>query len=126
MNYTTIEQSKHLLELGLTPESADCMWEQHNVEHPYITVKPHTTLGRSIGCSAISCWSVGALVKVIPLSMLTQHLNKRWQVILKWNQQDDGKFTKSKEYDEPIDACYEMVVWLLENNYIKKTNKEGN
>lgn len=62
---TTIEQSKRLISAGLDPESADMMWEQHyDHEEPYLTVKPHTTLGRTLTCHAIPAWSLSKLIDI--------------------------------------------------------------
>ena len=113
MNYTSIEQSKKLLELGLNTESADCMWEQHNSESPYITVKPHTTLGRSIGAHAIPCWSVGALLNILSIYELSS-CGDSFDINCK------GFALESENGETLIDLIFNMVVYLLECGYIKK------
>ena len=136
MNYTSIEQSKKLLELGLSPESADCMWEQHNSETSYITVKPHTTLGRSIGAHTIPCWSVGALLEVMPKEISIPDEDEdfpprvcypfleacTWSEDYLWygGLVDDAKCHKPMfKSNDILEIVYSTVVWLLENNYIK-------
>lgn len=122
-HYTTIEQSKKLLELGMNPESADMLWEQHTFDRsPYVTVKPWTTKGKSIGAHIIPCWSLGALLKLIDgiitedgglfSFMLWNHYNG-WSIqceLLDYNH----------SCSTPIEAVYSMVVYLLENGFIKK------
>ena len=63
-SYTDLPQSKKLAEI-LPLESADMLWEQHGAE-PYVTIKPWTTIGKSIGCHCLSCWSLAALLDVLP------------------------------------------------------------
>lgn len=124
-HYTSIEMSKRLLELGLNPESADMLWEQHNNTKSYVTVKPWTTKGKSLGPHIIPCWSLGALLELMPLS------------IVGWDNETYARYfigncaeyaTGTSKYDKglisiPSDSMfkcvYSMVCWLLQNNYIK-------
>lgn len=62
---TSIEQSKRLLEAGVSKESADMMWEQHYDNNPYLTIQPRTTLGRSYGAHAIVSWSLSSLWQMV-------------------------------------------------------------
>lgn len=69
-NFTTPEQSKRLLELGVPADSADqlyyedCMWSAHEFlspKHLYSeVVKGHENI-------AIPCWSVGRLMEIFLL-----------------------------------------------------------
>lgn len=63
-SYTDLSQAKKLAEI-LPPESADMLWEQHGAE-PYVTIKPWTTRGKSIGCHCFSCWSLAKLLDILP------------------------------------------------------------
>ena len=59
---TSIEMSRALLDAGISPETADMMWEQHfEYQPPFLTVKPHTTLGKYFISHAIHAWSLSAL-----------------------------------------------------------------
>lgn len=145
-NYTTIEQSKKLLELGLDHETADMCWEQHYNREPIITVKPYTTKGKSIGAHCCDAWSLGALLEVMPFFITIKEegepdeyyhfqLNRNGSVFRsKWRASYHGLKTErgkvhtrrihwavgpKGESDTPIEAAYSMVVWLLENEYIK-------
>ena len=143
MNYTSVEQSKELLKLGLSPESAD-MYYNFDVD-----IKTGELYFPADGSSimvrrndeplnlnlAIPCWSVGALLDVMPETIKTCEI---------WNPDDSKKFLLKlgkgwiiyECFDlgfDPLvyfnaditgsfsilDNCYNMVVWLLENNYIK-------
>ena len=73
--YTSIEESKKLIELGLKAESADMWWLYTPAKGDYIACTheepdPHyinrmKTLYKITEC-AIPCWSVGALLELMP------------------------------------------------------------
>lgn len=77
-NYTTPEQSKRLLELGVQAESADCYYETYYVgsENPILAYQQRPRIitdGDIINFSAKNkrgdnyvypCWSVGRLIEV--------------------------------------------------------------
>ena len=127
MNYTTIEQSKKLLELGLSPETADMLWEQHFFEIPYVTVKPYTTKGRSIGSHILPCWSLEALLELLrsyndcnSLSIFSNR-SQKWQITISYY---DVIWKDHEEINiNLLEASYNTVIWLLENGYIKTEQK---
>lgn len=114
MNYTNIKQSKKLLELGLSPKSADMFYQWI----PY---------GDS-GC-CMPCWSVGALIKLLPSSIVdkkgvkyircsdfahVEYLAGYWD--RGYHYKIFSEFTHNQSL---VDVLYKCVKWLLENNYIK-------
>ena len=116
-HYTSIKQSKKLLELGLSPESADMCWEwndSHNIWHYVPNIIRPTTFDNIKKC--IPCWSVGALMGLIPLPVLSKKSDVKWQCISIYK----NKECHYVESDSSINACYKMVTWLLEMGYIKK------
>ena len=128
MNYTSINQSKHLLKLGLNPETADMHW----IESEYINEDTGEPLKQYALIAGqyyeqplwIPCWSVRALFNLMPFA--TYRIDKVWTsngiryrifcINLKGNLDTDYQ---TPDYDNLIEACYNMVVWLLKNNYIK-------
>lgn len=131
MNYTGIEQSKKLLELGLSPETADMCWGldsdtgMYN-NHPYPMPWREYTAKEFY----IPCWSTGALLEVMPLIKedindggCRPNLCKGWDNN-KWHIVYRSDLYYSDWYDNSIDACYNTVVWLLENGYIKPTKSK--
>lgn len=121
MNYTSIEQSKNLLELGLKPETADM--NHYEKDDGWVTLpKGQISYG---GFQIIPCWSIGALIELMPLS------------IVGWDNETYARYfigncaeyaTGTSKYDKglisiPSDSMfkcvYSMVCWLLQNNYIK-------
>lgn len=122
MYYTTIEQSKKLIELGLNPDTADmCIWESEGKLYVYVH-KPD-----DINC--IPCWSLGALLEVMPPYLfefergidlnIYRNLNgKGWHVSYMPNNDESmqkDKFRQITNGGTPIEAAYNMVCWLLEN-----------
>ena len=107
---TTIEQSKHLLELGLDPKTADCNW--------------NTTFGDLSLCigqnklpHAVPAWSLSALLEVMPKELEVGLFKTpiSGEYFFSWWTDDHHM---GYDYKEPIDAAYEMVCWLLTNNLI--------
>lgn len=151
-HYTTVEQSKKLLELGLSPESADMVWgsvcyegsPENGDENGWnCYLDPSTNhfyyadLLESYSYDgdnekkypSIPCWSVGALRRLLPLG-----IKKNAQTYLFSNHnREDGSFVYLYGIDNnvyiqstgsDINACYEIMCWLLENNYIEKDGKD--
>lgn len=118
-HYTTIEQSKKLVKLGLNPDTADmCMWESEGKIYVYVC-KPD-----DINCTP--CWSLGALLELMPKIQeddndggCCPNLCKGWSNG-QWHCVYRRSIYITKWYDSSIDAAFEMVCWLLENGYIKK------
>ena len=90
INFTTPEQSKQLLELGLPAESADCYyydWATNPDDEAYGACIQwiDTTIGdnyqkfRDLEFAALPCWSVGRLMEIIRICNLTAE--KPWVYI---------------------------------------------
>lgn len=104
-SYTSLEQSKHLAEF-LPIESADMRYAPFGDTHPWFWD------GHLLEKGAIPCWSLSALLSVLPNYQL--------------QTQDDGTgilcSCKGKfniiTADTPVDACYEMIVKLHEQKML--------
>ena len=121
-SYTDIEQSKKLAEI-LPIESADMWWSKN-----FIYYNPTAAIGISaeysnvytykFGEDDIPCWSLAALLSVFSLPKL------------ELDEQEDGErgwfvshYTDDYRYDsyyrdEPIDACYNLILKLKERNLL--------
>lgn len=138
-NYTSVEQSKKLIELGLDPESADMCYHFPDIqEHNYALCLPWEKVHLTEKENSLPCWSVGALFDLFPIfteptafsckvSVPTiHHLSNEYEIIYEGDYEfpmiisDNIASVVSFKRGNLIDACYEMVVWLLENGYIKK------
>lgn len=135
MNYTSIEQSKKLLELGLSPKSADmeykCVGFTMHTNRPTDEFK-YKLMPKEVDIPHkakydIPCWSVGALLELMPLPRLEKDVfpiseQKNFEEKFGWEciTYGDNAMSLCEQWSSTkIDVCYKMVVWLLENNYIK-------
>ena len=120
-SYTELEQSKKLVEI-LPIESADMFYADLFVcnEHKYI-VHPLESYGfktfkdtkerTSKRLNFIPCWSLAALLSVLPNgNMLVKGNNGRYYCL--------SKDVMTKYYDNPVDACVEMILKLRELNLL--------
>ena len=63
-NFTTLEQSKRLLELGVPFDSADCYYEYFDDEDGVPIYGDFPQYGTSYVELDMPCWSVGRLVEI--------------------------------------------------------------
>lgn len=110
--YTDLEQSKKLVEI-LPIESADMHYATWTILDGEFIVSPNQgdtieNLQEDYGNQIIPCWSLAALLDVLPSGKALIH--------------DKGshgykcicKNIDSYLYDNPIDACYKMIIKLRE------------
>ena len=133
MNYTSIEQSRRLIELGLSPETADMcyMYTKFDGES-----EPQYFASLSKAkTNDIPCWSEGALLELIPSHLgefedgidfgLSKAFNNKWFCAhyLQMKEDDNGELLMKSIITvtgkTSIEALYKLVCWLIENNHIK-------
>ena len=147
MSKTSIEQSKRLLELGLNPESAD-MYYIRNWGEYYARFNEDNYIGDKV----CPCWSLGALLKLLPYKFVETDKSKFSKEFVNYNsiagdfeatfriefdRKEDGyrvnyssTYCDNYGYDDNetipsyverkptlFEAVYELIVWLLENEY---------
>ena len=84
--------------------------------------------GGSLSGYALPCWSVSALLNIMPdikknIDTYIPYIVKDGSIYYCFyaDECQDGLIELKSCCDQSIlDACYNMVIWLLENNYIKK------
>lgn len=125
-SYTDIEQSRKLAEI-LPLESADMTWEQvtKNLTEDF---KWKPTIGLDVAIKdnlfsyrngyVLPCWGLAALLSVIPEGVIENYYAPNLQ-------KEDGKYSIAYGDDEllciadnPIDACYEMILKLHELKFL--------
>ena len=100
MQYTSINQSKRLIELGLDLNTADLYFDGFR----------NLYLGTSTMSDTIPAWSLEALLRVIPCPyQMSRGRNGRVQLFLMPGLRFD-------DFPYELDAVYMTVVWLLEND----------
>lgn len=125
-SFTSLEQSKKLAEI-LPIESADMSYFIiHNIgQEPYhcnVPMFAHATHGD------IPCWSLAALYAILPNSKKESTTLSRggWKIEPPeyidnwWCEYEDDNHTKdfTVSADNPVDACYEMIIKLHELNLL--------
>lgn len=110
-SYTTIEQSRKLAEF-LPIESADMCWYLATKGNPKVVFNEGYN---KYGDFEMPCWSLTALLELIPLYTLEQTTDGKVIVV-----SEIGQYSKCSEArDNPIDAAFEIVCWLIEQKHIK-------
>lgn len=110
MNKTSLEQSKILKDI-LPIESADMYWWSTSLRY-YIEAMDDGDFNEEEG--HIRAWSLGALLSVLPANKLEKQFDGKWwfSVYLPSGQH------KSHKHDNPIDACYEIILRLNRLNLL--------
>ena len=121
MYYTSLEQSKKLTELGIKPETADMSYSFDDGNY-YINTSKYSRWivpKWSNPNLVLPCWSLAALLELMS-NIRLMHFNGLFWCQYCEEAISDFPLYATAEYDNPIDACYELICWLLENDYIKK------
>ena len=133
MYYTSIEQSKKLIEAGLNPETADMFYDNGNETQPEIRLHSY---GHIMNKDDIPCWSTGALIDLLPFEICIAG-NKNLKYQLRFGRAETEFWITYESliadlkgsfigFNTVIDKCdmigciYKMVLWCLESGYIKK------
>lgn len=117
-SYTDISQSKKLAEI-LPLESADnaivsfgSRESTKNVVMPKklldIIIAPFDDIRKTT-----MCWSLAALLDVLPYPSLHQTKDKRW-----YCNAEPNRLYFSEHHNNPVDACCEMILKLHELNLL--------
>lgn len=135
--WTSIEQSKKLVEAGLDHNTADMLYEYHGNFENDVTDYDDSPMVCKPTDEDLPCWSLEALIGLLPKTIETKKpknlyfpeilpsnncvaytaLNERKEMVFL------KMFATGTESDATlIDNLVAMICWLLENNYIKKGN----
>lgn len=114
-SYTDLSQSRKLAEV-LPVESADMCYRivayNPNDTHEY---QPYCFVGTFE--SDIPCWSLAALLELLELPTLEKNgIGKGKTGWMVTHYDVNGMRYDTTYYDNAVDACYEMILILKENN----------
>ena len=118
---TSLDQSKKLIELGIDVSTADMYWWNNTEEKRY---EP-SVIDYGFSDMDISAWSLNALLELMPKNeSLTIDLclggSNGMEHTFDWfctcDENEDPYDYKTFHSDNPIDAAFEMICWLKENN----------
>jgi len=112
--YTDLSQSKILSKI-LPLESADMGW--YYSRNPQ-AARNQMWLGTKAENADIPCWSLAALLDVLPIvdlciPTLKMKLNHKYYMELCIDCAN-YKYISTNDYDSPVDACYEIILKLHE------------
>lgn len=123
-SYTDLQQSKKLTEI-LPHKSADMKWFfwKEEIDAPKLPTfgysKSDVEFYKNTEAVYLPCWSLAALLDIIrklvgySLQSLDTHT-----VFMNCELGDKPYNIETKNYDNPIDACYEMIIRLNELNLL--------
>jgi hypothetical protein len=110
---TDIEQSRKLAEI-LPLESSDGYWDFQIDGYKLIADE----LGYYKNDSEIPCWSLAALIEIIPWTQVNRMTNScKWEAS-SWINSNFVSEYHVEGFDTPVDACYEMIIKLHEQKFL--------
>lgn len=129
LGWTTLEEAQQLVEAGLPVETADMHYLKIIREND-VRYIPELLLDDN-ECD-IPCWSLGALVQVLPLNIQTgdsflDKYNLEFKLYSEYKykiayclSQSHYPMIYTEEYKTLIEACVEMIIWLLNNKFYEQ------
>lgn len=123
-SYTSLEQSKKLAEI-LPPDSCDMWWRE--VSYGFYHIEAEIPKGwYDMPPKGIPSWSLAALLSAIPVSCDDgQHcfalINSNPNGDTEWlccYEDDNGNLLNECYADNPVGACYEMILKLHEQKLL--------
>ena len=127
---TSIEQSKKLIELGLDVNTADMFWDLLDGDEPDEKI-PNCCWDRfDITINEfVPAWSLSALLELNPFQIIENNnrfafyqvkgLNKQGETYRFGYKTNNNSFLfETSWHNDVIDATFEMICWLKENNKI--------
>jgi len=128
---TSLEQSKKLIELGIDVKTADMCWTNHLFNAFLSSWRIESTppqeyknlLDRFVvrGYLIEPAWSLTALEQLMPKIGAHEPMLRKLYYISEPTERYICQYSltdMTSEYDNPVDACYEMVCFLKENGKI--------
>lgn len=119
---TDIEQSKKLIELGIGRKSSDMFyWCGEDLR-----IGGYKAQSEEFD---ISAWSLSALLKLMPFHIIKHNIRygiSFWKgynsggdtYCYEYISNEEFKLFETKHHNDPLDAAFEMIVWLKENKEI--------
>ena len=124
--FSDLEQSKKLAEI-LPIESADMRYQAHYDSKSNLKYVPRfisTIIPLRVD---IPCWSLAALINIIPQELfdgeyiinITEGIDNKWIITYDhYENRNHSFYGLSAGADNLVDACYEMIIKLHEQNLL--------
>ena len=121
-----MEESKKLLELGLSAESADMWYERIDHELTEYSCNPLLKSDAAL-YKGLPCWSLGALLDILPEEIEYENtpcfldISKRWISYEGYDSYDSSYTIQPVVFkDKPfMELLFDTTCWLLEHGYLK-------
>ena len=135
MEQTSLEQSKKLLELGIDPNTADMhiIYQNYGDHGKFEIGLKYSAWDATHIDGYYPAWSLEALLRCMPTGVdIKKHydmdLDKVVYVCGKWDYVsayafDEIPIMNTAMYENPVDAAFELTVWILEH-YTSKPKKK--
>ena len=116
--YTDLKQSRKLAEI-LPHNTADNTWERVTIAGSNLNVpeeQQYVHNGNMPFCYysgiGVPCWSLAALLEIIPWGQVNRMTNSNKWEASSWTNSNFVPEFYVEGYDNPVDACYEMIIKL--------------
>jgi len=132
LGWTSLEQSKRLVEAGLNPYTADMYYyDKDEIPRIFFIKEAEMSVKSKMKTTKLynPCWSLGKLISLMPKSI--PHGDELLIFVSK-DKYNVGYFsfidrisydvTHNEIEDTMIDSVVKNIVYLLNNGYIKKAN----
>ena len=127
--YTTIEESKQLIEAGLDVNTANMFWQVSDEPSLWEYTHPHIYVGEKPKLMmrfiyAVPAWSLTALLNIIDSNDLIYDIsndkNREFEILV----YEANYISQEVKFHHTEHSIVDMIIWLLENNYIKSNKNE--
>ena len=106
--YTSIDQSRKLLELGLNPETADMYYDIVPAPYTQSAVPGLKANQEVIKASDLPCWSLDSLIRQLPIGSQIDIRKEGYYCYVVWEN--------IGPVESAIEAVTEGIIWLLKKN----------
>ena len=124
---TSVEQSQKLIELGIDVNTADMCWSIDIPDLPTLLAYPITDCDHK--GNKIPTWSLTALLGLMPFQIIENNNRFGFYQVKGFNKQgetyrfgyktnNDSFLFETSWYNDSVDAAFEMICWLKENDEI--------
>lgn len=125
---TNPEQSQHLIACGVDPKSADMVWMDDKPNNPRLALRTEIIEDGNPYIVTVA-WSLSALLAMFPKEIYDKSDDMYYFSLAKemaasddyraaykpcWSEGEDLIYKCSPS---PIEACVQMIEWLVENGY---------
>ena len=127
LGWTTLEEAEKLVKAGLPIETADMHYLDHGSNEFRALTLPYVNTASGVRPWVIPCWSLGALIQMLPLNIQTKdYLLHKYDLEFKLYSgymvaycigQSHTPIIFTEKYETLIEACVEMIILLLKNDY---------